>query len=115
MKLTDLQAKLKEWGVGLSNKKAEYIKGLAKVSNADWDGDIPNDIDKILAIKGIGPKIAHLFMNTVYNEITGIAVDVHVHRITNKLNFVHTNSPEQTRVALEKILDKKYWKDQISK
>ena len=52
-------------------------------------------------ISGVGPKMAHLIMKSAWGEVTGIGVDTHVHRISNRLGWVKTKQPEQTRGALE--------------
>lgn len=55
---------------------------------------------------GVGPKMAHLVMKSAWGEVSGIGVDTHVHRICNRLGWVKTKQPEETRVALEALLPK---------
>jgi len=71
-----------------------------------YGSDIPDNVKDLVALPGVGPKMAHICMAVAWNKITGIGVDVHVHRLSNRLGWVPkpTKEPEQTRVALEKWL-----------
>lgn len=62
---------------------------------------------------GVGPKMAHICMATAWNVVTGVGVDVHVHRISNRMGWVPkpTKEPEQTRIALENWLPKHLWRE----
>ncbi|URE36322.1 endonuclease III-like protein [Musa troglodytarum] len=79
-------------------------------------GDIPNSLNELLALPGVGPKMAHLVMNVGWNNVQGICVDTHVHRICNRLGWVSrpgtrqkTSTPEETRVSLETWLPRDLW------
>lgn len=65
----------------------------------------------MVSLPGVGPKMAHICMRVAWNIVTGIGVDVHVHRISNRLKWVpkETKEPEQTRIALEKWLPFEEW------
>lgn len=78
-----------------------------------YNSDIPNNIKELVALPGVGPKMAHICMATAWQEVTGIGVDVHVHRISNRLGWLSqpTKDPEQTRVALEAWLPQQLWSD----
>jgi len=95
--------------VGFHNKKVGYLKATAKILHDKYDDDIPDTIEGMLALPGVGPKMAYLLMTHAWNKTMGIGVDVHVHRISNRLGWVHTNTPEETRLALEGWLPKEYW------
>ena len=96
--------------VGFYRRKAEYLKQTAKILMEKYNGDIPKTIDELKKLPGVGPKMAHLTMITGWNQLTGIAVDTHVHRISNRLQWTtRTKQPEQTRKQLEKWLPKNYW------
>ncbi|EAR82610.1 base excision DNA repair protein, HhH-GPD family protein (macronuclear) [Tetrahymena thermophila SB210] len=97
--------------VNFNGKKVEYIKNAAEVIKNTYNYVIPDQYEDLIKIKGIGPKVANLFLQCAYNKTVGIAVDTHVHRISNRLEWVSTKTPEQTRIELEKLLDKKYWED----
>ena len=89
--------------------KAQRIIEVAKICERDYDGDIPKTKEELMAFKGVGEKMANLAMNNAWNEIIGIGVDVHIHRIANRLKWVKTQTPEQTEVELQKIFPKELW------
>ncbi|KAF7487588.1 Endonuclease III-like protein 1 [Sarcoptes scabiei] len=109
MPLDELQNLIKS--VGFFRRKAEYLKKTAKILKEDYDNDIPETLEEVMRLPGVGPKMAHLVMKTAWNKITGIAVDTHVHRICNRLQWTRTKTPEQTQIELEKWFPKKYWSD----
>ncbi|KAK9075844.1 hypothetical protein SSX86_004173 [Deinandra increscens subsp. villosa] len=96
--------------VGFYTRKASNMKKIAKISLLDYHGDIPNTLEALLSLPGIGPKMAHLVMNVAWNNVQGICVDTHVHRICNRLGWVpQTKTPEETRKALQIWLPKEEW------
>ncbi|XP_033144341.1 endonuclease III homolog 1, chloroplastic isoform X19 [Brassica rapa] len=102
--------------VGFYARKATYMKKIAKICLEKYNGDIPSSLDDLLALPGIGPKMAHLILHIAWNDVQGICVDTHVHRICNRLGWVSrpatkqkTSSPEETRVALQQWLPKEEW------
>jgi len=95
---------------GHYKKKAQTLKHVSKEILKRFNGKVPNDKEKLLSIKGIGPKTANIVLNFAYGQDV-IPVDVHVHVIANRLGWVKTKTPEKTEKALEKILPKKYWKE----
>ncbi|KAL5967247.1 Endonuclease III-like protein 1, partial [Taenia solium] len=96
---------------GYFQTKARNIKRVAQILTDSHDGDIPKTLAGLLALPGVGPKMAHLAMKVAWDQITGIGVDTHVHRIANRLKWVPkpTKSPEETRVALESWLPRDLW------
>ncbi|KAI9892042.1 MAG: DNA N-glycosylase and apurinic/apyrimidinic (AP) lyase [Vezdaea aestivalis] len=98
------------WQVGFHNRKAGYIKQAAEVLRDRWKGDIPDSIEGLMSLPGVGPKMAYLCLSAAWGRTEGIGVDVHVHRITNMWGWVdHTKGPEETRVELESWLPKEKW------
>lgn len=95
-------------GVGFSITKAVHLKKTAQIIIKDFDGIVPNNKKDLISLPGVGTKTANLVLNRAFN-IPAIAVDTHVHRITNTLGWVHTKTPEQTEKELVKIIPKKYW------
>ncbi|XP_050238459.1 endonuclease III homolog 1, chloroplastic-like [Mercurialis annua] len=102
--------------VGFYTRKASNMKKIAKICLLKYDGDIPRCLEDLLSLPGIGPKMAHLVMDIGWNDIQGICVDTHVHRISNRLGWVSqpgtkkkTSNPEDTRVALQIWLPKEEW------
>ena len=93
---------------GMYKQKAERIVEIAKEIIEKYNGKVPNDLKSLLTLKGVGRKTANIVLAVSFN-IPAIAVDVHVHRITNRMGIVKTKKPEETEVELMKILPKKYW------
>jgi len=94
--------------VGFWRRKTQYIKQTARRLRDDFDADVPKTVDELCSLPGVGPKMAFLTLQVAWKLNVGIGVDVHVHRITNRLGW-HvrpTKNPEQTRVALESWLPK---------
>ncbi|XP_021653693.2 endonuclease III homolog 1, chloroplastic isoform X2 [Hevea brasiliensis] len=81
--------------VGFYTRKASNLKKIAKICLIKYDGDIPSSLEDLLALPGIGPKMAHLVMNIAWNNVQGICVDTHVHRICNRLGWVSRPSTNQ--------------------
>lgn len=95
--------------VGFHNLKTKYIKRTAEILRDEWQGDIPDTIEGMVALPGVGPKMAYLTMSAAWGRDEGIGVDVHVHRITNLWGWHKTNQPEETRACLEAWLPKDKW------
>lgn len=96
--------------VGFYKTKAKYLKHLAKNILTRHGGKVPKTREKLMSLPGVGRKTANLVLNRAFG-ICAIAVDTHVHRITNLLGWVKTKTPQETEKALTKILPKKYWTD----
>lgn len=97
------------WAVGFHNNKTKYIKQTAEILRDQWEGDIPDSIEGLVALPGVGPKMAHLCLSAAWGRTEGIGVDVHVHRITNLWGWHKTKNPEETRMALQSWLPKEKW------
>ncbi len=94
--------------VGFYKNKAEQIIELSKVLIEKYDGKVPCDIDELCKFRGVGRKTANLVLSRGFNT-PAICVDVHVHRIFNRLGYIKTKNPEETEFALRDKLPKKYW------
>lgn len=90
--------------------KAKRIKEISRVLVMKYNGRVPSDIDELLKLKGVGRKTANIVVVYGFGK-QGIPVDTHVHRISNRLGWVETKTPEKTEQALRKILPRKYWHD----
>ncbi|MDC7228331.1 MAG: endonuclease III [Spirochaetales bacterium] len=88
--------------------KAAGMKKCAAILLNEYSGNIPGDRDKLLKLPGVGRKTANLTLNLGFG-INAICVDTHVHRISNRAGWVNTKTPDDTELALEKILPEKYW------
>jgi endonuclease III len=97
--------------VGFHNNKTKYIKQTAVILRDEHNSDIPDTIEGLVSLPGVGPKMAYLCMSAAWGRDEGIGVDVHVHRITNLWRWHKTNTPEQTRMELESWLPKEKWHD----
>lgn len=96
--------------VGFWRRKAQYIKDTAEILGKEYDDDIPRSIEGLCALPGVGMKMAMLAMQSAWGDNVGIGVDVHVHRITNRLHWhkKETKTPEETRLNLESWLPKEF-------
>ena len=94
--------------VGFYRNKSRTLLNVSRIISDDYHGRVPDSIDELLTIKGIGRKTANLVVSEAYGK-PGICVDTHVHRISNRIGAVTTKNPHQTEEALRKILPKEYW------
>lgn len=93
---------------GFYKTKAVTILEASKVILKDYNGVVPDDVDELTKLKGVGRKTANLVVTLGYNK-PGICVDTHVHRITNHWGYVKTPTPDKTEAVLRAKLPKKYW------
>lgn len=110
-KMKDLPIKTIEkaiYPVGFYRVKAGNIKAICRELVERYNSKVPDAIDELLKLKGVGRKTANLVITLGYGKY-GICVDTHVHRITNRWGYVKTKTPEETEFALRKKLPKKYW------
>jgi endonuclease-3 len=88
--------------------KAGTLKKLGRDLLERYGGRVPDSLDELLTLKGVGRKTANLTL-TLGHRKPGICVDIHVHRISNRLGYVKTAEPDETELALREKLPKKYW------
>jgi endonuclease III len=94
--------------VGFYRTKARVVLGVCRDLLERFGGQVPDDIDRLLTLKGVGRKTANLVVTQGFNK-PGICVDIHVHRISNRLGYVKTKNPTETETALRKQLPRRYW------
>lgn len=94
--------------VGFYRVKAKRIKELSRIIVERYNSVVPNKIEELLKLKGVGRKTANLVITLGYNK-PGICVDTHVHRITNRIGLVETKRPEETEKKLREIVPKRSW------
>jgi endonuclease-3 len=94
--------------VGFYKTKAKRIPEICRILLGKFNGKVPDEIDVLLTLPGVGRKTANLVLTQGYGKL-GICVDTHVHRISNRLGYVKTKNPEKTEFALRKKLPTKYW------
>ena len=93
---------------GFYNVKAKRIKEVSRILLEKYNGKIPDELNKLLKLPGVGRKTANCVLVYGFN-IPAIPADTHVHRISNRLGIVKTKTPEQTEYELMKTVPKKYW------
>jgi endonuclease-3 len=97
------------YSIGFYNVKAKRIKQVAQTIVEKFSGHVPSDINKLLELPGVGRKTANCVLVYAFKK-PAIPVDVHVHRISNRLGIVSTKTPEQTELELSKLVDnQKLW------
>jgi len=94
--------------VGFYRNKAKTIHHTCRELIDRFGSKVPDNLDDLLSIKGVGRKTANLVVTLAYGK-DGICVDTHVHRISNRLGYVATKSPDETEMALRDKLPRKHW------
>jgi len=94
--------------VGFYRTKAKQIQELSKKICQEFQGNVPHALEALVQLPGVGRKTANLVRTMGYNK-QGICVDIHVHRICNRLGYVATNSPDATEMVLRQKLPEKHW------
>lgn len=94
-------------GVGFYRVKAKNLKKLAEKLVKEYNSKIPLEFDELIKLPGVGRKTANIVLSA--SKIPAIAVDTHVHRISNRLGLVKTEKPEETEEELKKLFPKKLW------
>jgi endonuclease-3 len=94
--------------VGFYRRKAEQVHAICRTLIDRYGGDVPGEIDELLTLPGVGRKTANLVVTRGFGR-PGICVDTHVHRITNRLGWVKTGSPNETETVLRAFLPRRHW------
>jgi endonuclease-3 len=94
--------------VGFYNTKAKHLKELPKILKTLFQNKIPESVDELVKLPGVGRKTANLVVSVAFNK-PAICVDTHVHKIMNRLGYIKTKTPFETEMILRKKLPKKYW------
>lgn len=93
---------------GFYKTKAKNIRLISLRLIEQYEGRVPDTQHELLALPGVGIKTANLTLNLGY-QIDAICVDCHVHQIANRLGWVHTKTPEQTELALQQVMPRRFW------
>jgi endonuclease-3 len=104
--LEELEALI--YPVGFYRKKALQLKQISSILIVQYNSSVPPLEESLLALPGVGIKTANLVLGLAF-DVPAICVDIHVHRISNKLELVNTKTPEETEKALKEVLPEKYW------
>tara|TARA_B110000014_G_scaffold70278_1_gene47985 strand:+ start:4709 stop:5362 length:654 start_codon:yes stop_codon:yes gene_type:complete len=107
-KVKDVEKIIKS--IGFYHVKAKRIIDVAKIIETKYKGIVPDNLEKLIELPGVGRKTANCVLVYAY-EKPAIPVDIHVHRISNRLGLVQTKNPEDTEFELMKIIPKKFWLD----
>jgi endonuclease-3 len=94
--------------VGFYQTKARHLHAMAQMLLDEHEGNVPRTREELLRLPGVGRKVANLVLNISW-DLPAICVDIHVHRICNRLGWVKTATPEETEQALEQIVPKRLW------
>lgn len=105
--VTDIEGLIRE--VGFYRMKAPRIKEISRIISNDFRGKVPDDMDALLSLSGVGRKTANCVLVYGFGR-DAIAVDTHVHRISNRLGLVSTRTPEDTEIKLREVLPKRHWR-----
>ena len=107
IKLGEINLKKYIKTIGLYNAKAKNIIRLSEILVNKYNSNIPNDFSKLTSLPGVGNKSASVYQNTIL-RIPRVAVDTHVFRVSNRIGFTQTKTPDSTQILLEKIIPKKW-------
>ena len=108
-RLTEREIEKLIYPVGFYHDKARHLKELPKVLKEQFGGVLPNTVEELCELPGVGRKTANLTVAVGFG-LPAICVDVHVHRICNRLGLIRTKTPFETEMTLRKILPVRYWK-----
>lgn len=108
LKLSETEIQKLIYPVGFYKTKAKNIKNLAQILIKNFNSTVPDTMNDLLKLPGVGFKTATLVLATVFNK-QEVCVDTHVHRISNRLNFVNTKNTLDTHYALKKLFPAEYW------
>jgi len=95
--------------VSFYRNKARFVKATSEAIVRDFGGRVPSTLDEMVRLPGVGRKTANLVMILAFKSRRNICVDIHVHRISNRLGWVRTLTPEQTEQALYGVLERRWW------
>ena len=96
------------FGIGFFKVKTKNIHKLSKIIIEKFNNDVPSSLEELTSLPGVGRKTANCVLAYTFG-ISAIAVDVHVHRISNRLGWVNTDTPEETEEELKRIISKQEW------
>ena len=95
--------------VSFYRDKARHIVQACRLLLSKFDGQVPTCMDELLLLPGVGRKTANLVLIVAHRSETNICVDTHVHRITNRLGWVRTKTPEKTEQVLYEVVSRRWW------
>lgn len=108
-KLTVKQIEKLIYPVSFYRHKARHVKAACQILVERFGGRVPTTIEELLTLPGVGRKTANLVLILAFRSLKNICVDTHVHRISNRLGWVRTNTPDETEHALYRATAKRWW------
>jgi endonuclease III len=96
--------------VGFYRTKARTLRSIARIIIDQHGGEVPSDLEALLALPGVGPKTANLVLSQAF-AVPAICVDTHVHRIPNRWGLIRTKTPEESEAALRAVVPERRWID----
>ena len=108
-KLTPKQIERLSYPVSFYRHKAKHVKDTCRLLVERFNGRVPATMDELLTLPGVGRKTANLVLILSFKSLKNICVDTHVHRISNRLGWVQTKTPDETEQALYKATDSRWW------
>ena len=111
LRLNDEEIERLIYPVGFYKVKTKRIKEISKTLMDQFKGEVPDNINDLLKLKGVGRKTANIVMVYGHNKDGYLPIDTHCHRIPNRIGWIKTKTPEETEEELKKFLGKKYWND----
>ena len=109
LKLTVKQIEKLIYPVSFYRHKAKHVKETCRILLETFDGVVPGTMEELLTLPGVGRKTANLVLILAFESKKNICVDTHVHRISNRLGWVNTRTPDETEQALYKATDRRWW------
>lgn len=94
--------------IGFYNVKATRIKEVSKILVEKYNSKVPSNLEDLLTFPGVGRKTANCVLVYGFRK-PAIPVDIHVHRVSNRIGIVNTKKPEETEIDLQKSIDRRYW------
>ena len=109
MKLTERQIEQLIYPVSFYRNKAVFVRDTSRLLVDKFGGRVPETLEELITLPGVGRKTANLVMILAFRSRKNICVDIHVHRISNRLGWVRTRTPEDTEQALYEVIPKRWW------
>jgi endonuclease III len=95
--------------VGFYRNKARHVKACCEKLVTDFKSEVPSTMEELVTLPGVGRKTANLVLILGFKSLRNICVDIHVHRISNRLGWVHTSNPEETEQRLYRVIPARWW------
>jgi endonuclease III len=108
-KLRTSQIETLIYPVSFFRNKAAFVKATARTIAVKFGGLVPSTLEELITLPGVGRKTANLVLILAFKSKANICVDIHVHRISNRLGWVRTRTPEETEQALYRVLPRQWW------